>query len=108
MPPSSSPSARLGEASSGGGPSSATGPRCTSFIAASIRAILGTPRSPPPRAPRLINIGRLSEQKGQLILVEAAARLRAKGRDFEIVLIGGGPLREAIEERIRQLDLGST
>ena len=69
------------------------------------QSFLGTPPSPPSSAPRLINIGRLSEQKGQLILVEAAARLRAQGRDFEIVLIGGGPLREAIEERIRQLDL---
>jgi len=68
---------------------------------------LGAPVSPPCSAPRLINIGRLSEQKGQLILVEAAARLRAQGRDFEIVLIGGGPLREAIEERICQLDLGA-
>jgi glycosyltransferase involved in cell wall biosynthesis len=68
---------------------------------------LGAPVSAPCSAPRLINIGRLSEQKGQLILVEAAARLRAQGRDFEIVLIGGGPLREAIEERIRQLDLGT-
>ena len=32
----------------------------------------------PSQAPRLINIGRLSEQKGQLTLVEAAARLRAR------------------------------
>jgi glycosyltransferase involved in cell wall biosynthesis len=58
-------------------------------------------------APRLINIGRLSEQKGQLILVEAAARLRDAGRAFEFVLIGGGPLREAIEARIRELDLAA-
>ncbi len=64
-----------------------------------------TPHSPPSQAPRLINIGRLSEQKGQLTLVEAAARLRAQGRAFEIILIGGGPLREPIEERIRQLGL---
>jgi colanic acid/amylovoran biosynthesis glycosyltransferase len=70
-------------------------------------SFLGAPPSPPSAAPRLINIGRLTEQKGQLILVEAAARLRAQGRDFEVVLIGGGPLREAIEERIRRLDLGA-
>jgi colanic acid/amylovoran biosynthesis glycosyltransferase len=66
---------------------------------------LESPPSQPPEAPRLINIGRLSEQKGQLTLVEAAARLRAQGRAFEVVLIGGGPLREPIEERIRELDL---
>ncbi|HUE15982.1 MAG TPA: glycosyltransferase [Planctomycetaceae bacterium] len=70
------------------------------------RGFLEASPSTPSSAPRLINIGRLSEQKGQHILVEAAARLRAQGRDFEIVLIGGGPLRDSIEERVRQLDLG--
>lgn len=71
------------------------------------QSFLATPRSPPSSAPRLINIGRLSEQKGQLLLVQAAARLRAQGRNFEIVLIGGGPFREAIEEEIRRLGLGA-
>jgi colanic acid/amylovoran biosynthesis glycosyltransferase len=70
------------------------------------QGFLGASPSTPSSAPRLISIGRLSEQKGQYILVEAAARLRAQGRDFEIVLIGGGPLRDSIEERVRQLDLG--
>jgi colanic acid/amylovoran biosynthesis glycosyltransferase len=65
----------------------------------------GSPQSAPSQAPRLINIGRLSEQKGQLTLIEAAARLRAQGRTFEIIVIGGGPLREPIEQRIRQLGL---
>jgi glycosyltransferase involved in cell wall biosynthesis len=52
-----------------------------------------------------LNIGRLSEQKGQLLLVEAAARLRDLGRSFEVAIIGGGPLEEAVTERIRQLRL---
>ncbi|MGP1682669.1 MAG: glycosyltransferase, partial [Giesbergeria sp.] len=34
---------------------------------------------PPPAAPRLVCVGRLCEQKGQLLLVEAAARLAGKG-----------------------------
>ena len=37
-------------------------------------------RRPPPAAPRLVCVGRLAEQKGQLLLVEAAARLRDRGR----------------------------
>jgi colanic acid/amylovoran biosynthesis glycosyltransferase len=69
------------------------------------QSYLGAAPSPPASAARLINIGRLSEQKGQLILVEAAARLRAQGREFEIVIIGGGPFKQAIEERIRALNL---
>lgn len=64
------------------------------------------PASPPSTAPRLINIGRLVEQKGQLILVEASARLRDRGRDFEVIVIGGGPYREALERRIAELGLG--
>jgi colanic acid/amylovoran biosynthesis glycosyltransferase len=68
---------------------------------------LGTSPTPPSPRPRLINIGRLSEQKGQLVLIEAAARLKEQGRDFEIVLVGGGPLRGEIETRIDQLGLAS-
>jgi glycosyltransferase involved in cell wall biosynthesis len=58
--------------------------------------------SPVPDRPRLVNVGRLSEQKGQLLLVEAAARLREQGLDFELVLVGDGPLRGEIQRRIDQ------
>jgi colanic acid/amylovoran biosynthesis glycosyltransferase len=67
---------------------------------------LNAPASPPSTAPRMINIGRLAEQKGQLILVEASAILRDRGRDFEVIIIGGGPLREVLEARIAELGLG--
>jgi glycosyltransferase involved in cell wall biosynthesis len=60
---------------------------------------------PVPDRPRLVNVGRLSEQKGQLLLVEAAARLRDRGLDFELVIVGDGPMRGAIERLINQLDL---
>ena len=69
---------------------------------------LSTPPSPPSSLPRFVNIGRLVEQKGQLLLVEAAARLRDLGRECELVLIGGGTLRPVLEARIRELDLGAT
>jgi colanic acid/amylovoran biosynthesis glycosyltransferase len=48
-------------------------------------------------ARRLVCLGRLCEQKGQLLLVEAAHRLDVDGIDFELVLAGDGELRGDIE-----------
>jgi colanic acid/amylovoran biosynthesis glycosyltransferase len=48
-------------------------------------------------------VARLSEQKGHLLLVEAAARLAAQGVPFEILLAGDGPLRGRIEELVERL-----
>lgn len=70
------------------------------------RYLDATPTLPAP-ARRLVNIGRLEEQKGQLILVAAAAVLVARGRgDFEIVIIGGGQFREVLEAAISERGLG--
>ncbi len=69
-------------------------------------SFLSAPPSPAPEAPRLVNIGRLVEQKGQMILVEAAGKVRDRGHHCEIILIGDGPLRPSLEERIRALNLG--
>jgi glycosyltransferase involved in cell wall biosynthesis len=55
---------------------------------------------PVPAAPRLVCIGRLSGEKGQLLLVEAAHSLLSKGVELELVLAGDGPLRGALEELI--------
>ncbi|MDB5349034.1 MAG: glycosyl transferase group 1 [Planctomycetota bacterium] len=54
---------------------------------------------------RFVCVGRLAEQKGQLLLVEAAALLRDRGREFSITLVGDGPMRPLIEERIGRLGL---
>lgn len=59
---------------------------------------LGGAAVPIPSAPRLVCIGRISEQKGHLLLVEAAARLKRQGMDFEIALVGDGPMRGEIEQ----------
>jgi glycosyltransferase involved in cell wall biosynthesis len=67
---------------------------------------LGQPPTPFPDNKRLVSIGRLSEQKGQLLLVEAAATVAAAGAEFEVVLIGDGPMRPQIEEAIGRLGLG--
>ena len=52
-----------------------------------------------------MSVGRLAEQKGQLLLIDAAARLRERGLEFELVLVGDGPLRVEIEGLIDRLDL---
>ena len=53
-----------------------------------------------PAAPRLVCVGRLCEQKGQLLLIEAAARSRRAAIDFELVLAGDGEMRPEIEALI--------
>jgi len=45
---------------------------------------------------RLVCVGRLSAEKGHLVLVEAIARLKAEPA-FEVVIVGDGPLRGEIE-----------
>ena len=49
---------------------------------------------------RFVCVGRLCEQKGQLLLIEATHRLAAEGTDFELVLVGDGELRADIEALI--------
>jgi glycosyltransferase involved in cell wall biosynthesis len=66
-------------------------------------AYFDAPAATPARDGHLVNIGRLSEQKGQMLLVEAVARLRTRGIEAPMVLVGDGPLRATIEARIREL-----
>ena len=54
---------------------------------------------------RLVCVGRLNEQKGHMLLIEAAGRLAEAGCDFELVLAGDGELRATIEARIASLRL---
>jgi colanic acid/amylovoran biosynthesis glycosyltransferase len=58
-------------------------------------------------APRLVCVGRLCNQKGQLLLVQAAKRLMDRGLSFEIVLAGDGEMRPDIEALIEKLGLRS-
>lgn len=60
-----------------------------------------TPLPPGPR--RLVAIGRLVEQKGQLALVQAMAEVQ---EDLHLTLIGDGDMRGQIEDLIRALGLG--
>jgi glycosyltransferase involved in cell wall biosynthesis len=66
---------------------------------------LETELSPPPADPRLVCVGRLDENKAQLVLIAAACRLRDSGMNFQVTLVGDGPLRPEIEQAIRRNDL---
>lgn len=59
-----------------------------------------------PAAPRLVCVGRLCEQKGQLLLLQAARLLTERGCDFELVLAGDGEMRGEIETLIARYGLG--
>jgi colanic acid/amylovoran biosynthesis glycosyltransferase len=56
--------------------------------------------SHPPENPRLVCVGRLCEQKGQLLLLEACRNLKEKGIKFELVLAGDGEMRPEVERLI--------
>jgi glycosyltransferase involved in cell wall biosynthesis len=64
--------------------------------------------APLPQAPRVVCVGRLCEQKGQRLLVEAAARLAAKGIALQIVLAGDGELRAELEALVQIHNLGKS
>ncbi len=66
-----------------------------------------TPAPPPPGPVRLLCIGRLAEQKGQLVLIEALARARAARPELTLTLAGDGPMRGALEAAIAARGLGA-
>lgn len=63
--------------------------------------------APMPRAPRLVCVGRLCEQKGQLLLLDAVSRLAARGVELDLVLAGDGEMRPQIEALVRHHRLES-
>jgi colanic acid/amylovoran biosynthesis glycosyltransferase len=70
-------------------------------------AYLSAPLTPPPSSPQLVCVGRLSEQKGHGVLLQAAGNLASEGVDFKLVLVGDGPLRSQVEAMIVDLGLRS-
>lgn len=59
----------------------------------------------PDGALRMVAIGRFVEQKGQLVLIDALAKLRASHPDIHLTLIGDGEMRGEIEARIARAEL---
>lgn len=61
--------------------------------------------APVPSLSRLVCVGRLCAQKGQLLLVEAINLLVREGVAVQMVLAGDGEMRAQIEARVRELQL---
>lgn len=55
----------------------------------------------------LVAIGRLAEQKGQLLLIDAMADAVADGADLTLALVGDGPMRPDIEALIARRGLAT-
>ncbi len=63
------------------------------------------PQPLPDGPARFVSIGRLVEQKGQLIALDAMAALRKSVPDAHLTLVGDGEMRGEIEARIAALGL---
>jgi colanic acid/amylovoran biosynthesis glycosyltransferase len=61
--------------------------------------------TPPPLTPRLVCVGRLCKEKGQLLLIEAAYQLAQEGIQFELVLAGDGEMRGVLESLLSRYGL---
>ncbi len=62
--------------------------------------------TPVPVESRLVFVGRLSPEKGAVLLVEALGRLRQEGVRVELTMIGDGPARSDIEAVVARHGLG--
>ena len=58
--------------------------------------------APLPAESRLVWVGRVCEEKGVPLLVEAALEVAEEDERFELVLVGDGPLRPHLEARVRE------
>jgi glycosyltransferase involved in cell wall biosynthesis len=61
-----------------------------------------------PSTAQFVCVGRLCEEKGQLLLIAAVARLASKGIRFPLVLAGDGPMRGRIEDLVAKCGLGDS
>lgn len=66
---------------------------------------LNAPPVEPPDVPRFVCIGRLCNEKAQIILLEAFSRVLKRYPDCLLVLGGDGEMRKDVEERIRFLGI---
>lgn len=49
--------------------------------------------------------GRMISHRGHLVLLDAVARLRSEGVDLRLLMVGKGPERERVQQRVHQLGL---
>ena len=61
----------------------------------------------PEASRQLLCIGRLCEQKGQLLLLDAMKQLHDEGINCKLILAGDGPMRKDVENRIAAYQLNN-
>ncbi|MEM9581309.1 MAG: glycosyltransferase, partial [Pseudomonadota bacterium] len=61
--------------------------------------------APFPEAPVFLSVGRLSPEKGHLVLLEAFAKVHAAHKDAKLVIAGDGPMRAQTDAKIAELGL---
>ena len=66
---------------------------------------LHQPLIPVDHQKHFVCVGRLSQEKGQLLLIEAAAKLAQEKNDFTLDLIGDGDLRPQLQQLINEYGL---
>lgn len=54
---------------------------------------------------KYITIGRLTEEKGHKLLIEAFSKVKSKIENSKLIIIGTGPLKQQIEVQIKDKDL---
>ena len=64
-----------------------------------------SPPTPVPDNCRLVCVGRLSEQKGQLLLLQAVHAVVSAGVRCQLILVGSGPLLAFLQAEIKLLHL---
>jgi glycosyltransferase involved in cell wall biosynthesis len=67
----------------------------------------GAEKAPVSAVPRLVCVGRICEQKGQLLLVSAVKAVVDRGIAVELVLAGDGEMRGEVEALIAAAGLGA-
>lgn len=65
----------------------------------------GSGKSKPNSCPHILSIGRLVPKKGFPVLIEALFFLRRQGFHFRCTIIGNGPLKQKLQEKISDLML---
>lgn len=61
-----------------------------------------SPKDPPPQAPTVLFAGRLAEEKGILVLLDALRLLCKEIPSARLLIVGDGPLRETVEAFVRK------
>jgi len=55
---------------------------------------------------KVVAVGRLSEEKGHSVLIDALSEVRRRGSDVCVVVLGEGPERPKLERKVDDLGLG--